>query len=133
MSQRSRIDEERLRKSAYGDSPERWVALLPSHLKDDIGIGLGAIIHAGRHGFQLEGPALIDFIRRALYALVMRGAKPRHWGTPEDINRDIPLHYGGNSDSEIVEGVIADWLKSGGGEPRWGDFWFELPKRPGRR
>ena len=76
----------------------------------------------------LEGPALVDFVRRSLHALVERGAKPRHWGKPGDPDRDIPLHYGSDSPREIVEGVIADWLAGGGGNLEWGDFWFALPK-----
>jgi hypothetical protein len=118
---------EKIRHQFYGDSPDRWIALMPNEL-NDIGIGLSAIIQAGRHGFRLEGPALIEFIRLALYALVERGAKPRHWGTLDNPLRDIPLHYGSDSNSEIVEGIIADWLASGAGDLQWGDFWFELPK-----
>jgi hypothetical protein len=41
---------------------------------------------------------------------------------------NIPLHYGSDSPGEIVEGVIADWLASGGGDLEWGDFRFTLPK-----
>jgi hypothetical protein len=26
-----------------------------------------------------------------------------------------------------VEGVIADWLASSGGDLEWGDFWFAVP------
>ena len=37
------------------------------------------------------------------------------------------LHYGNNTNEEIVEGVIADWLASGAGDLEWGDFWFALP------
>jgi hypothetical protein len=118
---------EKIRRQFYGDSPDRWIALVPTGL-NDIGVGLSAVVQAGRRGFRLEGSALIEFIRRALYALVERGAKPRHWGTIENPDRDIPLHYGGDSNSEIVEGVIADWLASGGGDLQWGDFWFDLPK-----
>jgi hypothetical protein len=103
-----------------------WIAATPSGLKD-IGVGIAGIISDGRHAFGLEGAALVDFVRRSLYALVERGAKPRHWGKPGDPYRDIPLHYGADSPREIVEGVIADWLVGGGGDLEWGDFWFALP------
>jgi hypothetical protein len=92
-----------------------WIAATPSELTD-IGVGIAGIIHDGRYGFGLEGAALVDFVRRSLYTLVERGAKPRHWGKPGDPYRDIPLHYGNDSRREIVEGVIADWLASGGGD-----------------
>ena len=91
-------------------------------------MGLYGIIYDGRHGFGLEGPELVDFVRRSLYSLVERGAKPRHWGKPGDPDRNIPLHYGADSSREIVEGVIADWLAGGGGDLEYGDFWFALPK-----
>jgi hypothetical protein len=103
-----------------------WIAQMPSDL-DDIGVGLAGILDDGRYGFELKGPALVDFIRRGLYALVERGAKPRHWGSPTYPDRNIPLHYGNDTNEEIVEGVIADWLASGAGDLEWGDFWFALP------
>jgi hypothetical protein len=94
---------------------------------DDIGIGLTLVVMVGRHNFELEGDELIDFVRRSIYALLERGGKPRHWGSPSHPNRDIPLHYGNDTNDEIVEGVIADWLASGAGDLEWGDFWFALP------
>jgi len=114
------------RSKFSGRTASEWIALLPTDL-DDIGVGMSAIIGAGRQSFGFEGNALVDFVRRSLYALVERGATPRHWGSPSDPQRDIPLHYGSDSNAEIVEGVIADWLASGGGDLEWGDFWFALP------
>jgi hypothetical protein len=110
----------------YGTGMRDWIALTPSEL-DDIGLGLASIIDDGRYGFELEGEELVEFIRKSLYTLVERGAKPRHWGSPSDPHRDILLHYGSDSNTEIVEGVISDWLASGGGDLEWGDFWFALP------
>jgi len=114
------------RHKRYGTPMSEWIALTPSELSD-IGVGLATIVQTGRYGFESEGEELVDFVRRSLYALVERGAKPRHWGSPSDPQRDIPLHYGSDSNAEIVEGVIADWLASGGGDLEWGDFWFALP------
>ena len=91
-------------------------------------MGLGGIIDDGHRGFGLEGEALVEFVRKSLRTLVEAGARPWHWGTPEDIDRDIPLHYGNDTPDEIVEGVIADWLASGGGDLEWGDFRFILPE-----
>jgi hypothetical protein len=103
-----------------------WIACTPNDL-DDIGVGLAGILDDGRHGFGLEGSELIDFVRRSLYVLVERGAKPRHWCSPSQIDRNVLLHYGNDTNDEIVEGVIADWLASGGGDLEYGDFWFALP------
>lgn len=112
----------------YGSSMSECIAFTPSGLYDDVGVGLNGIIADGRRGFGLEGQALADFVRRSLYTLVEKGATPRHWSP----TRNYPLHYGGDSPSEIVEGVISDWLKSGGGDLEWGDFRFMLPKHHAR-
>ncbi len=115
------------RHKRHGDRMSEWIALTPYGL-NDIGVGLYGIIANGRYGFDLEGPALVDFVRRSLRTLVSRGAVPRHRGKPGSPDRNIPLHYGSDTPNEIVEGVIADWLASGGGDLEWGDFWFALPK-----
>jgi hypothetical protein len=115
------------RHNKYGLTISEWIQFLSSDL-DDIGIGLAGILDDGRYGFELKGPALVDFVRRCLYALVERGAKPRHWGSPTYPDRNIPLHYGNDTNEEIVEGVIADWIASGAGDLEYGDFWFLLPE-----
>src|SRR5947208_15220199 len=101
------------RHKTSGDTISQWITLMTNEL-NDIGVGLHSIIYNGRYDFELDGVALIDFIRRSLYALVERGAKPRHWGKPGDPDRNIPLHYGGDSPREIVEDVSAGWLACGG-------------------
>jgi hypothetical protein len=109
-----------------GDTVQEWIQFLPAYL-DDIGIGLHAIVQTGRRGFELENAELIEFVRRSLRALLAGGAKPRHWGSRSHPDRNIMLHYGNDTNDEIVEGVIADWLASGAGDLEWGDFWFALP------
>jgi hypothetical protein len=114
-------------KSKYGPDESRmneYIATLSFGLNDDDGVGFGDIIDQVRKYFGLEGPTLVDFVRRCLYTLVAKGATPRHWGP----TRNYPLHFGNNSPSEIVEGVIADWLKSGGADVEWGDYRFMLSK-----
>ena len=114
------------RDKYFGDSISEWCWFLPNEL-EDIGVGLATIVQAGRYGFELKGLELVDFIRRSLYALVDHGARPRHSGSLTHPDRDILLHYGNDTNEEIVEGVIADWLASGAGDLEWGDFWFALP------
>jgi hypothetical protein len=114
------------RHNMTGSTISDWISRMPNDI-DDIGIGLTLVVMVGRHNFELEGDELIDFVRRSIYALLERGGKPRHWGSPSHPNRDIPLHYGNDTNEEIVEGVIADWLASGAGDLEWGDFWFALP------
>jgi hypothetical protein len=118
------IDERR--RKIFGDTISEWMAYMPAEL-DDIGVGLAGIIDTGRYGFELKGSELVDFVRKSLRILVARGAKPRHWGSPSHPNRNVMLHYGKDTNEEIVQGVIADWLASGGGDLEWGDFWFALP------
>ena len=115
------------RHNRYGSTISEWISTLPNDI-DDIGIGLTLVVMTGRHNFELEGDELIDFVLRSIYALLESGGKPRHWGSPSDPNRNIPLHYGNDTNDEIVEGVIADWLASGGGDLEYGDFWFLLPE-----
>ena len=119
------IDQKR--HNFYGSTVEEWVHYLPAHL-DDIGIGLDAIVQAGRHGFELENAELVEFVRRSIRALVRSGAKPRHLSSRTHPERKVILHYGKNTEEEMVEGVIADWLASGAGNLEWGDFWFALPE-----
>jgi hypothetical protein len=117
---------EEKRHKLYGSTIGEWHKFLPAHL-DDIGVGLDAIVQTGRYGFGLGSSDLIDFIRKSIYVLLEHGAKPRHWGSLTHRNRNILLHYGSDTNDEIVEGVIADWLASGAGDLEWGDFWFALP------
>jgi hypothetical protein len=117
------IDQKRHR--CYGNTVGEWVYYLPAHL-DDIGIGLDAIVQAGRYGFEFESAELIEFLRRSIRVLVGEGAKPLHLSSRTHFDRRVMLHYG-KSTEEIVEGVIADWLAGGGGDLEWGDFCFALP------
>jgi hypothetical protein len=117
------IDQKR--RKFYDDTVREWIHFLPADL-DDIGAGLHAIVQTGRRGFEFENAELIEFVRRSLRALVDKGAKPRHWGSRSQPDRNIMLHYGNDTHDEIVEGAIADWLASGAGDLEWGDFWFAL-------
>lgn len=109
------------------DTVDEWIALMPNQL-DDIGVGLAKLLDIGRKVYGLQGPELVDFVRHCLHALVERGAKPRHWRSLSHPNRNFPLHYGSDTNEEIVEGVITEWLALGDREVEWGDFWFDLPE-----
>jgi hypothetical protein len=115
------------RDKFYGDTISEWCDTLHYDL-EDIGVGLATIVQVGRYGFELKNSDLIDFVRRSLFALVKRGAKPYQLGSLAYPNRKPLLHYGSDTNEEIVEGVIADWLASGAGDLEWGDFWFALPE-----
>jgi hypothetical protein len=115
------------RDRIFGDTVSEWCKSLPGGL-EDLGVGLVTIVRTGRYGFELRDSELTDFVRKSLYALVEHGAKPRHQGSFSHPDRNITLHYGNDTNEEIVEGVIADWLASGAGDLEWGDFWFALPE-----
>lgn len=109
----------------YGDTLSEWIALVPHELEDN-GVSLWSLVPAGRNGFGLEGEQLLNFIRCILHAVLARGAKPV-------VPADDGIHYvrvtnkyGINPD-HIVEGVIADWLASGGEDPERGQYRFALP------
>lgn len=120
------------RHKLLGTRMSDLIRFTPSELSDDIGVGLSNIIADGRYGFGLEGPPLVGFVRKCLYELVKYGGRPHHWGSPERPDRDFDLHYGNDTEDEIVEGVIADWLRGGGGDLEWFDFRFMLPKEKRR-
>lgn len=119
MSQGNRSEKSGITQSEYIRSLGTW---LP-----DIGIGLGMIVDTARVDFNLNGTQLIEFVRLALKELVRLGARPRHIGSPDHPDRDIPLYYGENELS-IVEGVIDDWVKMGMPDLEWGEFWFISPE-----
>lgn len=103
-----------------------WLDSLAYDL-EDIGVGLSQIVGAGRYDFKFSESELDNFIRHSLTRLVKERAKPRHWGSLSYPERDITLHYGNDTNEEIVEGVIADWNKMGQPDLEWGDFWFARP------
>lgn len=121
------MTEER-RDKYHGQTESEYLYYMAHELdRDDIGVGLNAPIGAGRHRFDLEGADLIAFVRRAILALLEKGAVPRHWGTVDDPMRNVMLHYGSDTPDEIADGIIADWQAMGGGDLQWGDFWFARP------
>jgi hypothetical protein len=66
------------RDKYFGDTISEWYRFLPQDL-EDIGVGLATIDQTGRYGFELHGAHLIDFVRKSLFVLVERGARPRQW------------------------------------------------------
>jgi hypothetical protein len=114
------------RHKRYGHTMSEQIALFPGELPIDA-VGLWQITPSGREDFGLEGAELVDFVRRSLYALIEAGAKPVIGGGGTDYYWIVQPQYG-NSNSEIVENVIAEWLASGGGDPDPGGLWFALPE-----
>jgi hypothetical protein len=111
--------------TAYGGSVSEWIACTPGTL-EDLPVGMWKIVNDGREGFGLEGDALVDFIRRSIYALIDAGAKPViASGKPS--KWELQVQYGSNK-REIAEGVIHEWLRQGAPTPEvWTGLWFGRP------
>ncbi|MBI4275949.1 MAG: hypothetical protein HY659_14740 [Rhizobiales bacterium] len=114
------------RHRVYGTPMSEWIARVPNEMPRDA-VGLWQIVPAGRRGFGLDGADLVDFVRRCLHALVEHGAKPVIGGGGTNYEWIYQPQYG-QSNSEIVENVIAEWLASGGGDTDPGGLWFALPE-----
>jgi hypothetical protein len=101
------------------------IASMPKSL-NDLPVGLWVIVNHGQKGFGLEGEALVDFIRRCIYALVDAGAKPVAGGNKPN-QWELQTQYGRNK-HEIAEAVIAEWKAQGAVKPEpWTGVWFGLP------
>jgi hypothetical protein len=102
---------------------------------EDIGVGLYHVVPDGNQGFDYEGAALVEYVRRSLHALLDAGAVPARF-VPDGSGKGtwmVDDRYGTDKRS-IVEGVIAEWLSEGGTlYPEWGDGWFMWPEYLPRR
>src|SRR5262245_28807624 len=112
-----------LRKKYYGLTVEEWIEKVPGELAVDA-VGLWQIVSSGRGGFGLSGDELIDFVRRNLFALFAKGAKPVQ-GALDNIYIWTLVDYGETAE-DMADAIIDEWRKSGR-DPNVGDVWFALP------
>jgi hypothetical protein len=112
-----------LRDKFFGTTIEEQLEETCNVLEID-GMGLWHIVSFGREGFGLSGDALVDYVRRHLWALLRKGATPVMMDDPPYYWK--PKHYG-STDQETVDAVIQEWLSSGH-DPDEGGIWFALPK-----
>ena len=120
------------RHANYNSTISEWIALIPGELPVDA-VGLWQIVPAGRDEFGLTGPALADFVRRGILALLDAGAVPvRHEpGSEYDWSRQP--QYGTGRD-EIANAIMTEW-KSMPDDPLalcGQGVWFARP-RPGTK
>lgn len=102
-----------------------WIACTPGTL-EDLPVGMWKIVNDGRAGFGLEDEALVDFIRRSIYALIDAGAKPVTDGDKPG-TWVLQVQYG-NTKREIADAVIDEWLRQGAPTPKvWTGLWFGRP------
>jgi hypothetical protein len=112
-----------LRDKYYGHSIDDWISKIPGELAVDA-VGLWQIVSFGRQGFGLEGNDLVKYVRKALYALFAKGAKPVV-GATDGIHFWTPIDLG-EAPEKIADSIIAEWLNTGR-EPDAGGIWFALP------
>jgi hypothetical protein len=116
------------RRSRYGETMSERIACWPRSL-NDLPVGLWQIVGHARQGFDLEGDALIEFIRRSIYALLDAGALPVRGAGIVGVEKWILQPQYGRTKQEIAEAVIAEWLRDGAPTPEtWTGLWFGLPR-----
>jgi hypothetical protein len=118
----SAMTEKRHRR--YGNTVDEWIAGWVAEPARDA-TGLWHIVTAGRDGFGLSGPELIDFVRRSLLALFAAGAKPVI-GDVTKVYHWVRLKQYGDTPEEMADAIIGEWQKSGC-DPDHGGVWFATP------
>lgn len=90
---------------------------------DGDGEGLWTIVPWGRR-FGFAGDDLAEFVRLCVMRLLDAGAVPvRHSPSGKLMLWQEQTQYGTTHD-QIADGIVAEWLGSGGGDPPWGYLWF---------
>jgi hypothetical protein len=110
----------------YGISMSEHIVEVANELPDDA-VGLWQIVPGARRGFDLEGGALTDYVRRCIAELLSRGAVPVIGGGGTEHHWIVQRQYGTTPD-EIVENVVAEWLAKGAQNEDPGGLWFSLPQ-----
>lgn len=95
---------------------------------DEIGVGLWDVVSSGRHALKLEGPALVEWVRRALIHLFSRGVTPSDGRYMTDDNPHGLAHFGSDTPDELAEGVIAAWVADGMPDLEWRDWRLNTPE-----
>src|SRR6266404_1553041 len=112
-----------LRHKLYGHTVEEWIEKVPGELLVDA-VGLWQIVSSGREGFGLSGGELVDYVRKNLFALFAKGAKPVQ-GALDNIHFWKLVNYG-ETPAEMADAIISEWRNSGR-DPDPGGVWFALP------
>lgn len=116
------------RHKHFGDTLSDYIRQVTHELPLD-GVGLWQIVPGGRYGFDLEGDALTDYVRRCLANLLDYCAVPVVGGGRDDADGVCWIaqpQYGSKSE-DIVENVLQEWLSNGARDEYPGGLWFALP------
>jgi hypothetical protein len=115
---------EELRHKHFGDTFSDYIVQVANELPVDA-VGIWQIVPAGRHGFDFEGDALTDFVRRCIAELLSRGAVPVIGGGGTPYHWIAQKQYGSNPD-DVIENVVREWLANGAKDEDPGGLWFAL-------
>ena len=107
----------------FGTPLSEWIDRIPNELEMDA-VGFWQIIADGRDGFELTGDMLRDYVRRALAALLKRGAVPVLPSCEEGVFWVPQDSYGNNVDSMVCN-IIDEWERAGV-DPDHDGLWFAL-------
>lgn len=107
----------------FGIPISEWIDRTPNELSVDA-VGLWQIIPVGKDSFDLDGEELVDFVRRSIVALMLRGAVPVIPAPPENGYWIKQLQYGENAD-DVANHIIAEWHESAA-DPDENGVWFAL-------
>jgi len=113
------------RHKLYGHTIADHIQTVPDELSVDA-VGLWQIVPAGCDGFELSGDDLIEFICRCVLALLERGAKPVVGGGGTVYDWLLQPQYG-ETNEEIADSIVNEWLATGAIDPNPGGLWFALP------
>lgn len=103
-----------------------WIEQIPNELPADA-VGLWQIAGPARHDFGLDGEALVSCVRRAVQALLARGARPVVGGGDTGFYWLPQLQYGSEPD-EMADAVLREWQARGMPDEDQGGLWFALPE-----
>jgi len=118
-------DEPREKRS--GETMSDYIVQVANELPIDA-VGMWQIVPGGRYGFDLEGDALTDYVRRCIAELLSRSAVPVFGGGPDGPHDWIVQRQYGSRPEEIIENVIREWLANGARDEDPGGLWFVLPQ-----
>lgn len=113
------------RDNVFGQTVMDYIQTLPGELPIDA-VGLWQIVPAGRQRYGLRDDDLTEFVRRCVFSLVAHGAKPVVGGGGTDCDWIIQSQYG-ETNQEIVDAVVKEWLASGAVDGSPEGLWFALP------
>ena len=109
----------------FGLTISEWIDSVPGGLPRDA-VGMWEIIPDGRYEYGLSGDALTEFVSRCVSALLAAGAKPVVGGAGTEYDWLYQPQYG-ESNEEIRDAVMKEWLAAGSPDCDPGDLWFALP------